>query len=203
MRSPSRQTPKSRNACARHQKQVFSHITLYLNHIDLMSPPTCTHFRVCFVQPKSTNTEVKKRMCTPSKKMFSHITLYLNHIDLMSPPTCMHFGVCFAQPKSTNTEIKKRMCTPSKTSVFTHHPLSKPHRFNVAPHLYALPSRLYTSRVDLNHLPSTEKSLRRMIAACTCPLKSYEALAIRRSTNVIFLIDEIIFSNRMTTLQML
>ena len=86
--------------------------------------------------------------------MFSRITLYLNHIDLMSPPTCTHFRVCFVQPKSTNTEIKKRMCTPSKTCVFTHHPLSKPYRFNAAPHLYALPSRLYTSRVDLNHLPS-------------------------------------------------
>ena len=148
---------KSRNACARHQKHVFSHITLYYQrYIDLMPTPTCTHFRVCFVQPKSTNTEIKKCMCTPSKTcVFTHHPLSKRYIDLMPTPTCTHFRVCFVQPKSTNTEIKKRMCTPSKTGVCTHHPLSKPYRFNVAPNLYALPSRLYTSRVDLNHLPST------------------------------------------------
>ena len=158
----------------------FHTATFHVNHINLTPPPTRTRFRVCFAQPGSTNTEIKKRLCTPSKTcVFTHHAPFI-HIDLMSPPTSTHFQVCFVQPKSTNaeikermrtpwktcvfthhplskpnTEIKKRMCTPSKTCVFTHHPLSKPYRFNAAPYLYALPSRLYTSRVDLNHLPST------------------------------------------------
>ena len=70
-----------------------------------------------------------------------------NHINLMPPPTCTRFRVCFAQPKPTNTQ-NQRMCTPSKTCVFTHHPLSKPYQFDVAPNLYALPSLFCTARAD-------------------------------------------------------
>ena len=98
------------------------------------------------------------------------------------------------------------MCTPSKTCVFTHHPLSKPYRCNAAPHLYALPSRLYTSRVDLNHLPSkwesgnggwAKRRSRRLCRAGFC-VRPCVFLRAQMFTYLFigFLASRVIFSNR-------
>ena len=134
--SPSRQTPKSRNACARHQKHVLSHITYPLsNPYRFNVAPNLHALRVCFVQPKSTNTEIKKRMRTPSKTcVFTH-HLYLNHIDLE----------CRPQPARTSKFV---LCSPSRQTPKSRNACAR-HQKHVFSHI-----TLYLNHIDLM-LPPT------------------------------------------------